>query len=72
MTSFIFSEKLESAFGPAVPNTPSTVSWEYLHIHVGECNDDSQHRSPGTCGAFRSPQLRRLWVDTMWSLAFRC
>ena len=23
MTSFIFFEKLESAFGPAVPNTPS-------------------------------------------------
>ena len=25
MTSFIFFEKLESAFGPAVPNTPSCV-----------------------------------------------
>ena len=29
MTSFIFFEKLESAFGPAVPNTPS-VKMELL------------------------------------------
>ena len=30
MTSFIFFEKLESAFGPAVPNTPSPASGSHF------------------------------------------
>jgi hypothetical protein len=39
MTSFIFFEKLESAFGPAVPNTPSDAvrplsSYSITKYHV--------------------------------------
>ena len=38
MTSFIFFEKLESTFGPAVPNTPSPWQqnddrWVVLRLH---------------------------------------